>query len=473
MTELATMGNPYLSGEYAPVQEESTFQELQVIGELPRELFGSFVRNSPNPRFQPQGNYHWFDGDGMVTGLSFENGKASFKNRYIHTRGFELESKNQKAMWKGILEPLDFKNPYGPIKNTSNTDLVWFSGKLLSLWWLGDKAYELKLPNLDTLGQFDFNGKLTCGMASHPKVDPVTKELMFFDFATFPKPPFLQYGVASADGSSIKVVPIELPGPRLLHDIAITEKHTLFLDMPLYYDPIALARGVQKVVFNRDTPSRFGIIPRHGNSTDIRWFESSPCYIYHTVNAYEEGEEIILTGCRIEDPLVDPKKEKNPNIPLLNYLQLLPRFHRWRFNLVTGKSTEEELGDIYTEFPRINDQMLGRKTQFSYHPRIARQPTLLFDALIKEDCEKGVSTTFEYGQNCFGGEAVFAPRPHANSEDDGWVMTFVYDRNNHTSECIILDAQDFGAGPIARIPIPVRVPIGFHATWVPGDEILV
>lgn len=462
--------SPYLDGLYHPVQDELTVTDLNVEGELPRDLYGMFVRNSPNPHFAPPGKYHWFDGDGMVHAIHFENGKATYRNRYIHTAAFEHEAQAGEALWNGILERARMDLPGGPIKNTANTDLVVHNNRLLALWWLSAEPYELSLPDLETRGTFDFQGLLEAGMSAHPKVDLDTGELIFMDFDVFRRP-FLRYGVANADGSSVRVVPIDVPTPHIMHDIAITPNYTVLIDCPLGWDPKLLARGKQKLVFNHETPTRFGILPRHGNPEDVKWFESDPCYIYHTIHAQEVDGAIELVACRVDNPM--PRgREATPGIPRLHYLDLEPFIGRWRFDLETGESTYTQLDDVATEFPRINDRFLTRSgARFSYNPRVAPRTTLLFDGLIRYDLHSGESTHLTYGEGCFGGEAIFAPREGATDEQDGWILTFVHDERENSARFIVVDARDYEAGPVATIHLPRRVPIGFHADWVPGSAI--
>jgi carotenoid cleavage dioxygenase len=327
----------------------------------------------------------------------------------------------------------------------------------------------VQVPSLDTVGPYSYESRLGCGLASHPKVDPRTGELVFFDYSPY-RAPYLTYGVASADGRSVTTTPIELPGPRLLHDIAITEHHTIFLDFPMLWELDRLASGRRRVGFDTRLPSRFGIVPRHGTNADVRWFEAPPCYAYHTINAWEDGDSIELIACRIENPLPSTL-EPDGKIPRLFFLELNPFLTRWRFDLTTGAVTEERLDDRPTEFPRMNNQLLGQRTSISYNPSIAQASELLFDGVIKYDLARGTSDHHRYGAGRFGGEVVFAPRAGGTAEDDGWLVTFVHDSATELSELVILDAKDVAGKPAARIHIPQRVPIGFHAWWVRGEDL--
>ncbi len=460
-----TPHNPYLQGPFAPVHAEVDAHDLPVIGELPRDLHGMFVRNGSNPRFAPEGRYHWFDGDGMLHGLRLDGGTASYANRWVRTRGFREEEAAGKALWTGIMERPDLSRRGGPFKDTANTDLVFHDGRLLALWWLGGRCHAVALPSLETLGVQDFKGTLKGGVSAHPKRDPITGELMFMTYGVMP--PYLTYGVVSGEGEVVLREPIAIPGARLQHDIAVTERHTILMDLPLLWDPELLARGKTRVRFRRDMPARFGIVPRR--STDVRWFEAASCYMYHTINAWEEGDTVVLVGCRIDDPI--PEAPDDRPIPHLDVLRLMPYLHEWRFDLATGEVKERQLDDVMTEFPRMDNRRLGRRTRYAYAPRIAAARELLFDGVIKYDTEAGTQAAYGYGPGRFGGEVVFAPKDGSSAEGDGYLVTFVHDVREGRSEAVVLDAKDVAKGPLARVLLPARVPIGYHAWWVTEPEL--
>lgn len=457
--------DPYLDGNFAPVRQEITTDSLQVIGQLPPELAGMFVRNGPNPQWQPIGKYHWFDGDGMLHGVHISDGKATYRNRYVQTRGWKIEHEAGKAIWSGFMEPPQMDNPYGPYKNTGNTALIWHAGKFLALNE-GSVPHSITLPELDTIGEYTYNDKLVSAFTAHPKVDPVTGEMMFFGYS--PAPPYLQYSRVSAAGELLTTVPIEIPVPVMMHDFAITENYTIFMDLPLTFSTERLYRGEPMLMFESDRPSRFGVVPRSGDNSNIRWFESSPCYVFHTLNAYEEGDEVVLIGCRMSSTTVlvdtDNQADSDGNIP---------RLHQWRFNLKTGTVREQQLDDVAAEFPRVNENLLGRQTRYGYTGKLANTPLPLFEGVIKYDFSNGKSQTYEFGKGHYGGEAVFAPRPGATTEDDGWLITFVYDESSETSELIVVNAQDITGEPVARVIIPQRVPYGFHGTWISEEQLAV
>jgi carotenoid cleavage dioxygenase-like enzyme len=465
------IGNPYLGGLYAPVDDERTDEELEVIGEVPPDLDGVFLRNGPNPRYAPPGRYHWFDGDGMVHALRFHDGHASYRNRWIGTRALALEADADAPLFNGVIEPPTANPDLGlrlPLKDSANTDLVVFRHRALALWYMSGQPYALDPVTLDTLGVEDFDGTLSCQMSAHAKVDEATGELLFFDYG--PRRPYLRYGVIGADGRLAHLTDIDLPGPRLPHDMAATENYSILMDLPLVADPEAARQGRHKIMFDSSLPARYGVIPRHGDGASIRWFEADPCYVYHSVNAWEEGDEIVLDLCRVTKPA--PRDDAvGPLAKMLSYLRLDAHLYRYRFNLRTGATTEGYLDDDNTEFPTMDTARLGRPTRYAYTMRISDEPTLLFDGIIKYDTATGAQQRHHFGPGRWGSEAPFAPRPSANAEDDGYLVSFVHDENADRSEVVILDATDLAAGPVGRVLLPRRVPIGFHACWIRGDQL--
>jgi len=174
-------------------------------------------------------------------------------------------------------------------KDSANTDIIFHNGKLLATWYLCGAPYALEPTSLDTLGAEDFAGTLDGDMMAHPKVDERTGELFWFDYG--PSSPYMRYGVVGASGRVEHVVPIELAGPRLPHDMAITEHYAILMDLPLIQNEEARRAGRYKLTFDSSLPSRFGVIPRRGAPGDIRWFEAKPCYIYHVVNAWKRRRD--------------------------------------------------------------------------------------------------------------------------------------------------------------------------------------
>lgn len=464
--------NPYLMGPYAPVDTEIDASDLEVIGEIPADLEGLYVRNGPNPRFPTQGRYHWFDGDGMLHAIYLENGKATYRNRWVRTDGFKAESDAGHALWEGIAEPRDGNPDDGSrlrLKDTANTDVMFHNGNLLALWYLSGAPYRIDPLTLETQGTEDWKGTRSSCVMSHAKVDPRTGEFVFFDYG--PVLPYMSYGVVSSDGIVKHFTDIDIPGARMPHDMAITENYSILMDLPLIVDEKAAAAGRHQLHFMRDTPARFGVIPRHGAKGEIRWFEAEPCYIYHSINAYETGSEIVLDVCRFRVPGPPAIELKGPLASILNYLRLDAHVHRYRFDLDTGRTTEVPLDDRNVEFPIIHPSRFGEHNRYAWNVSINSDVTMYFDGLVKYDLDTGGQERYGFGAGRYGSEAPFAPRPGATTEDDGYLLSLVYDAATDRSELVILDAADISHGPVARVMLPVRVPNGFHSCWVPAEDL--
>jgi carotenoid cleavage dioxygenase-like enzyme len=460
--------HPYLTGAHTPLRQELSSAALKVRGELPAGLVGSFVRNSGTPFYEPPGRYHWFDGDGMVHAVHFADGEARFCNRWIDTRALRHEKKAGAAVWGGIMDPPNPRLPGGPLKDTANTDVIYFNGRLLALWWLSGQPYSLDIATLGTNGPETFGGTLPGPVSAHAKVCPTSGELVFFNYDVL-KAPHYHHGVVSADGKVSHYEEIGTAAPRIPHDIAITEHYTVIPDLPLGWDPVALSRGKFKIAFDHSAPSRWGILPRHGKGGDVRWFELPSSYVYHFCGAWEDGEKVVVLGCKIDD-LIPAVPTPGEHIARMDVIELVPYLTRWEFDLATGTASETRLDDRPTEFPRINDRLWGRANRYSYNPQLARASELLFDGVIKYDMQRGSSQTRVWGEGVLGGEVVFAPRhgtTRDDAEDDGYVVT-ITTLPGSNSELWVLDAQNITAEPLAIVELPAQVPAGFHAEWAPA-----
>jgi len=465
MTARESDVNPFLKGNFAPWRMEGDADDLEVVGEIPRDLAGTYYRNGPNPAYEPAGRYHWFDGDGMIHALSFADGRVSYRNRYVKSEGLLEERQAGKALFPGLLSMPATEAPR--FKVTANTNIVWHAGKLLAL-------VESSLPTalapctLETLGLYDFGGRLSGPMTAHPKMDPETGEMCFFGYSPFP--PYLQYHVADGAGALVRSEPIDVPWPSMIHDFAITRDHVVFILCPIVFSFESLARGGSIFSWEPERGTRIGVMPRDGSSSDVRWFETDACYVFHPLNAYDDGGDTVLDVARYEALLfMAPAAARDPSWRDKN----VARLTRWRIDRERGGVRTEALDDGDGEFPRIDDRRLGRKHRFGYMAATGPEgnETLhpVFTAIRKYDLERGTIETRAFGSAAGAGEPLFVPRNAGSAEDDGYVLTLVYDPARNASDFFILDARNIGGEPIARIRLPHRVPYGFHGNWVAAN----
>ncbi len=467
--ELPVHDIPALDGNNAPVLDESVFDDMQVLGEVPRDLNGLYVRNGPNAFYPPDWRYHAYDGDGMLHAVRFTDGKVRYRNRFVQTAGLQEERAAGHALWKGLKEPMRADRPDQPLKNTANTDVKYHAGQLIAMWYRSGMPYALDPDTLETLGTADYGGAYT-KISAHSRPDAHTGELMFFDYSL--TAPYMEYGVIGPDRRLRTKIEIPLAGPRLPHDMAITPNYSILHDFPLWPDAEALQAGRYKVRFHADQPSRFAIVPRHGTADDIRWFEAKPTYMLHVVNAWEEGQTIVMVGTpyrvhETADGHIDSRRlERTINQRQRDFL-----LYEWRFDLRTGTTTERIIDDVLnSEFPVINSAYQGRKNRYSYNivfPQGGREEPR-FPGLVKYDLGTGGYVAFSAGPQYFYNEPGFAPRDNSTGEDDGYLVMPVWNPVDKRSEIQVFDCKDarLAQGPIARILMPRRIPHGFHGSFV-------
>lgn len=473
--------NPLLLNHFTPVSKEYTADttSLEVIGEIPKDLNGVYVRNGHNQVHKPLGVYHIFDGDGMVHAVHFQEGIATYRNRFVRTTGFLAEQAAGRSLWPGILEPHLSRRPgwgsMGAMKDNAGTDVLAHAGKLIASMSQCSDLNMLDPITLETVDPADWNMTISPqGISSHYKVDNDTGELMFFNYSeTYP---YMHYGVVDKDSNLVHYVPIDLPGVRWPHDLGITKNYSILHDLPFIFDPELLAKGERKVTYFDNIPARFGIIPRHGKSDDIKWFEAKPCFILHLSNCYEDGDNVIMEGCITFNPRKPQvgvqKKDAEKNLTKqFDKKTTEYRMYRWTFNMKTGKTSEELLDDEVTEYPVVVNDYVGKKYRYSYNSTFDNSKPWWLDGLKKYDLLTGHHQYYKYGPNRVGSEPQIALRDNAQFEDDGYLITLVTDMEKDQSECVILDAQDFSKGPLARIVLPHRIPIGAHACWIEADRI--
>ena len=434
----------HLHGNWAPVEKELSEYNLEVKGEIPKDLSGLFVRNGMNP----VSGYsdHWFFGNGMLHGVYLEDGKASYKNRYVRTPYYEND--------------LNVMSSFGDLAaSPANTHIVNHAGKLLAL-------EETSLPwelnkDLETLGVEDYKGKLNTAMTAHPRVCPETGEMLFFAYSMIGEP-YLYYYRVSKEGELVQSEPIEIPRPVMMHDWNITRNYVVFMDLPIVSDmDLAVTTG-SPFGFKPECGARLGVMPRDGNNSDVRWFDIDPCFVFHSFNSFEEGNKIVLYVSRQQEAMVGGFKD------IYGGETTVARLWRWVIDLDTGTVSEEQLDDGACDFPRVNDNRIGLHSDFGYCMQIKTDvENLTFgENLFKYKLDTGERIDHHLGNNVAGGEPVFAPKPGSTEEDEGWILSLVHERETRRSKLVIIDAQSFDKEPVAEVIIPQRVPYGAHGSWI-------
>ena len=431
-------------GNYAPVFAELTTFDLPVAGAIPPELNGWYLRNGPNPRHGHE-TPHWFTGDGMIHGVRLENGRAAwYRNRWVCTESFN--------------KPFPLYNSDGTRNlhaSVANTNVVNHAGKTLALV---ESSLPYEITNeLETLGAYDFRGKLTDSMTAHPKICPKTGELHFIGYGSLTSP-YVSYHRANASGELIINRGVDVPKLTMMHDFALSAEHIIFMDLPVVFR-LEIARDSLLDIpyrWSDDYGARLGVMRRDDPYGPIRWFDIKPCYVFHVLNAFEkttdDGEIVVLQAVRYTELWRDGGAPGSDAV-----------MWSWTINLARGTVTEEQIDDRAVEFPRIDDRLIGVPTRYGI--------TVGSSKLVRYDFARGTAEEHSFGtatQPGGPGEAVFAPANSGTKELTGWYLSYVYDPVRDGSDLVIIDASDFQGKPVARVQLPQRVPYGFHGNWIAG-----
>lgn len=427
----------YQQDNFAPVADELTAFDLPVVGAIPPELDGWYLRNGPNPR---QATGHWFSGDGMIHGVRIENGRAGwYRNRWVRTDSFKEDAPLYNADGTRNLRT-----------SVANTHIVNHAGKTLAL-------VETSLPyeitnDLQTVGAYDFGGKLVDSMTAHPKICPTTGEMHFFGYGNLFEP-HVTYHRADANGELTINRPLDVKALTMMHDFALTAEHVVFMDLPVVFNLDIAVKGGGDMPYRWDDSygARLGVLRRDDPFGEVRWFDIDPCYVFHVVNAYDSitssgGNSIVLQAVRYPELWRNDGGFDTDGV-----------LWNWTIDLTNGTVVERQLDDRSVEFPRIDDRLTGLPARYSV--------SVAQTALVQYDLQTGSAAEHTFGESR-PGEAVFVPSDGAADEFNGYYLGYVYDPVRDGSDLVILDVSDFAGEPLARIALPQRVPYGFHGNWI-------
>lgn len=595
--------HPYLHGNFAPINRAQNLVPCSYTGSIPEELAGGeYVRNGGNPVTNEDlgRDAHWFDGDGMLSGVAFRRTQdgtiqPQFVNQYILTDIY-LSTVTSPSLRLPILPSIatlvnpasslftillrifrtillvilsNFPGSEHAIKKISvaNTGLLYHDGRALATCESGPPM-RISLPGLETVGWFNgasaegepipetadetFGGiGLTSFMrewtTAHPRVDPKTKDLILFH-STFIAP-FVSYSVIPSTQNSItptqrsRLVTSAVPGiksAKMMHDFGVSSTHTVIMDLPLSLDPRNLARNQPVVSYNPDGISRFGIFPRWSPEA-VRWFETNPCCIFHTANTWSENARntytklqettaINMLACRLTSASlvfsagdIAAPIPKAPSPFKFEQEEDQCRLYYYRFDLTNSENVithQFGLSAIPFEFPSIRDSVSMGAAQYIYGCSVSDSSfgaalgrAVKIDSLVKIDAFALISRAkvspptsivgcvdnrnvaevlesqdpkdpikiFKLPPGIYAQESRFVARKNGVSEDDGWVISYVFDESqldehgdagfNVKSELWVIEAKDMKV-VVCKVKLPQRVPYGLHGNWFSEEDIL-
>ena len=451
-----------------------------VEGRVPDRLQGTLYRNGPG-RLAVYGTRltHPFDGDGMVSRFRFEAGRITYRNRYVRSDEFKAEHKAGRALYRnfGTNLPGGLRRNFLRLKfkNPANTSVLFHGGQLLALWE-GGQPHALDPVTLETLGRFDYDGRLKSeGLArwlapepplsAHPRRCHRTGEVWNFGLQVAPQPTLRLYRIG-ADGTLVSTRQLRLPRMAFMHDFVLTERHAVFFVTPVQFDVaralIGLKSPVESIHRTPGEPTEILLVPRDGGPP--RWIRlDDGFFLFHLFNGYEADGRIVVDGCRMDDfpgGTVDLA-----DVEAVRQVTLDPGYPtRWRIDLESGAVEAERISEVAMELPTIDDRKSAGRHRYGYATARLREGPPLYTGLARIDFLTGEVTTRDLAPDLVG-EPMFLPL--GPDETDGVIATVVYRAHDRISELQLLDPHSFE--PVARARLPHHQPPGFHGDFV-ADE---
>lgn len=455
-----TIKIPSLQGVFEPWMNEGEIYELVVTGEIPTDLRGTFFRNGPNPQHVLNERHHLFDGDGMIHAFEFMDKRIRYYNKWVRTERFELERESGRSLFGGMVNRWKDPSVQDRSGNVANTNVIWHGGKLLALFEAGFPI-EINPENLETIGPWNFDGKLDRAMTAHPKIDPKTGDLLFYS-NVFGVSRELVFFRANSTGEIIETRKIPTPYHSMIHDFAITENYIIFSLFPLTISMERAAKGLSPIAWESELGARFGLVPRDG-SLEVKWIKTESCFAFHFMNAYEENEKVILDAI-VADTIPDdatPFQGQEDDFPT--------RLIRWTLDPLNLVVEKEVVDSTRGEMPRMDERFCGQKYQHGFFAGKLNDSgsSETWNAIVHIDYKTKNKRIFTVPDNDVVNEAIFVPKAGSH-EGEGYLLSLVYRSQENRSDLLVLDSTKIDHGPIATIEIPHRVPFGFHGCWKPN-----
>ena len=457
--------HPQLTGNFAPIRMECDIDDVIIRGELPADLDITYFRNGPDPQFPPRGDHHWFAGDGMLHMFHVQNGRVRYRNRWVRTAKWALERREGRSLY----------SPFNPMENDpitqeaadeglANTNVVWHGGKLLALEE-GHPPFEIDPVTLESKGTWRYDDQFEGPMTAHPKIDPKTGEMLFFGYmVSGPFSAGMSYQTVDANGVLTRSERFDAPFASMVHDFITTDEHVIFPIFPATGSMERAMKGEPPLAWEPEKGTHIGVMRRDGSVADMRWFETDPCYVFHPMNAYTEGNRIVAHVMQFEEVPLFPHADGSAPDPD----KAQARLCEWVFDLADNSNSVQRryLDDISGEFPRLDERFTGNNYRHGYYgAAIGGAEGLGFNAVAHQDFGADRRIQYVLPDGDVTGEPVFVPRSADAEEGDGYILSMVYRARENRSDLMFLDAKDVAAGPIACAELPHRVPYGFHGNW--------
>ena len=400
------------------------------------------------------------EGDGMLHAFFIRDGQLNYRNRWIQTDRFKLERRLGKALSSSFndTESITEDIPH----NTANTNIIQHAGKLFALQETSCPL-EIHSMNLDTLGEWNYRNQVP-QMSAHPHFDFDTGEM--HSYAYSPGTNDVTYYIFNRDGVVTKAETIQVPYSSFMHDFFITKDYVIFPVLPLTFNFERMQQGKSLIIWEPEKGAHIGIMPRNGTAKDMIWLSLESFHAFHFMNAYQDGDAIILDGMKSERAHLFP----DANGKMASISESSPQLTRWIFNLKQKSASTTKLDSMPAEFPRFDERFTGLPYRHGFAAACVQSNDLELDALIHYDLTTKSQIIREFGLGNTPSEPIFVPRHLNSAEGDGFILTIVYNKQKDTSDIYILDAMNINKEPLAVVQLPHRIPNGFHGNWYSNQK---
>ncbi|WP_298283548.1 carotenoid oxygenase family protein [Novosphingobium sp.] len=475
------------TGPLEPTRIEADVCNLEVEGSIPASICGTFFRVQPDPAQVPFiKDDIFFNGDGLVSAFVFKDGRVDYRSRYAHTPKLLAERAAGQALFGRYRNPFtDDPSVAGMNRTTSNTHVFVHAGKLLAL---KEDAMPTAMDpvTLETIGEERFGGAITGEtFTAHPKVDPVSGELIGFGYeAKGLGSRDLVYYAVDAQGQLVREVFIEAPYASMVHDWGVTQSYVIFALSPLRCNSIdAMRAGGAHFVYDNALEQLYGVLPRDGEAKDIRWFRLPHGFQAHSFNAFEDGRKVYLDMTVASGNVFDFFPDENGHVP--HPMTLTVPVTRMCFDLGSGEASRRELTTpdrIMGDFPHCDDRYATLPYRYGFmtsidpsreydYDRLGPPAGMFFNGVGRLDMHTGEAKRWWAGPSSGMQEPVFVPRSADAPEGDGYIMAVVDRLAERRSDLVVLDTDDIEGEPLALVRLPFRLRTGLHGNWVPAGQI--
>jgi carotenoid cleavage dioxygenase-like enzyme len=459
---------------FATLEEELSADELELHGTLPPWLAGSLLRTGP-AKFEigEQRMRHWFDGLAMLHRFTIADGQVSYGNRFLHSRSYRAAREQGRMVYgefatdpcRSLFSRVQTLFSSGGLPDNANINVAKLGERFIAMT-------ETPLPvqfDPQTLEAADVRPYEVPGQLStaHPHGDKKSGAMLNYAAKLGPRSSYRFFEVP-AGGEALPARPrvigaLPVREPAYMHSFGLTERWLVLAEFPFVVNPLALALSGRPYIENYrwkpERGTRFTLVERASGEA-VQGFHSDACFAFHHVNAYEDGNEVIVDACTYPDASIveDLYLERlRAGKPVSN-----ATLTRFRLRTADRSVSREALTDAAIELPRINYRRCNERP-YGYVYGNAAGASGWIDQIVKVDVGDG-STLSWSESGCYPGEAVFVARPQAEREDDGVLLSVVLDAAAGASFLLVLDGA--GLGELARAQVPHHIPFSFHGQFV-------